>query len=95
MGTPAVRQGDVNSAGGVATAGASTVFVNGRPLVFPGVGVTPHPCCGSPGCGIHCAASTSGGSPTVFVEGKPVIRVGDSDTCGHARSQGSPNVNVA
>lgn len=95
MGTAAVRQGDVNSAGGVATMGASTVFVNGRPLVYPGVSVTPHPCCGSPGCGIHCSASTSGGSPTVFVEGKPVIRVGDSDTCGHARAQGSPNVYIA
>lgn len=90
-----MRQGDVNSAGGVATMGASTVFVNGRPLVYPGVSVTPHPCCGSPGCGIHCSASTSGGSPTVFVEGKPVIRVGDSDTCGHARAQGSPNVYIA
>ena len=95
MGTAAVRQGDVNSAGGVATMGASTVLVNGRPLVYPGVSVTPHPCCGSPGCGIHCSASTSGGSSTVFVEGKPVIRVGDSDTCGHARAQGSPNVYIA
>lgn len=75
--------------------GASTVLVNGRPLVYPGVSVTPHPCCGSPGCGIHCSASTSGGSSTVFVEGKPVIRVGDSDTCGHARAQGSPNVYIA
>ena len=90
-----MRQGDVNSAGGVATMGASTVLVNGRPLVYPGVSVTPHPCCGSPGCGIHCSASTSGGSSTVFVEGKPVIRVGDSDTCGHARAQGSPNVYIA
>ena len=31
-----VRVGDSNAVGGVATAGASTVFVNGRPVVFPG-----------------------------------------------------------
>jgi uncharacterized Zn-binding protein involved in type VI secretion len=90
-----VRVGDSNAVGGVATAGASTVFVNGRPVVFPGSRVTPHPCCGAEGCNIHCTASTTGGSPTVFAEGRPIIRRGDSDSCGHARAQGSPNVNVA
>jgi len=95
MASGAVRQGDANSAGGIATTGASTVFVNGRPLVYPGINVTPHPCCGSPGCGIHCAAVTTGGSSTVFVEGKPVLRANsDSDSCGHVRATGSPDVFV-
>ena len=86
-----VRRGDANSAGGVATQGAATVLVNGRGVVPPGASVTPHPCCGSKGCNAHCNARTTGGSATVFAEGKPIILVGDSDTCGHARAQGSPN----
>lgn len=87
-----VRRGDANSAGGIATQGAATVFVNGRGVVPPGSPVTPHPCCGSRGCDAHCSASTTGGSATVFAEGKPIILVGDPDTCGHSRAQGSPNV---
>ena len=87
-----VRRGDANSAGGIATQGAATVFVNGRGVVPPGSPVTPHPCCGSRGCDAHCSASTTGGSATVFAEGKPIILVGDTDTCGHSRAQGSPNV---
>lgn len=90
-----VRKGDTNSAGGVAKSGTPTVLVNGRPVVYPGVSVSPHPCCGKKGCGAHCGARTTGGSPTVFAEGKPVIRKGDSDSCGHGRSTTSPNVNVA
>jgi len=99
---PAVqRKGDANSAGGVATSGVASVRVNGRPVVVPGISVTPHPCCGQRGrkrrrsCKKHCAAKTSGGSGNVRVGGKPVVRTGsDSDTCGHARSGGSPNVRV-
>ena len=87
-----VRRGDANSAGGIATQGAATVFVNGRGVVPPGSPETPHPCCGSRGCDAHCSASTTGGSATVFAEGKPIILVGDPDTCGHSRAQGSPNV---
>ena len=87
-----VRRGDVNSAGGAATQGARSVLANGRAVVGPGVRVTPHPCCGAPGCAIHCMAVTRGGSGSVIAEGKPVILVGDVDTCGHARAQGSPDV---
>ena len=87
-----VRVGDQNSAGGVATLGVPNVLVNGRPVVPPGSPVTPHPCCGAPGCGIHCSANTAGGSPTVFAGGLPIIRLGvDVDTCGHPRAQGSPD----
>jgi uncharacterized Zn-binding protein involved in type VI secretion len=91
---PAVqRKGDPNSSGGIATGGVATVRVNGRPVAVPGISVTPHPCCGQPGCGAHCAATTSGGSGSVRAGGKPVLRTSsDSDTCGHPRSGGSSNV---
>jgi len=94
---PAVqRQGDANSAGGVATSGEPTVRVNGRAVVVPSISVTPHPCCGGRGCSKHCSATTSGGSATVRAGGKPIIRTtSDVDTCGHPRSGGSPNVRVA
>lgn len=89
------RQGDANSAGGVAQGGVSSVLVNGRPIMVTGMSVTPHPCCGQKRCPpIHCSATTSGGSSTVKAGGKPVIVTGDVDTCGHARSGGSDNVKV-
>jgi uncharacterized Zn-binding protein involved in type VI secretion len=91
---PAVqRQGDANAVGGVAVSGVSSVRVNGRPVVVPTISVTPHPCCGSPGCDVHCSATTSGGSSTVRAGGKSIIRTSvDVDTCGHPRSGGSPDV---
>ena len=93
---PAVqRQGDPNSSGGINTSGVASVRVNGRPIVVPGISVTPHPCCGQNGCGIHCSAVTSGGSGSVRAGGNPVIRDGDSDTCGHSRTAGSATVRAA
>ena len=90
---PAVqRKGDPNGAGGVITSGVGSVLVNGRPIAVPGLGVSPHPCCGRPRCSKHCSAKTGGGSRTVRVRGKPVILTGNKDTCGHSRSTGSPNV---
>ena len=89
------RQGDANSAGGVAQGGEASVFVNGRPIMVTGMSVTPHPCCGQKRCPpIHCSATTSGGSGTVKAGGKPVIVTGDVDTCGHARAGGSGDVKV-
>ena len=92
MASKAVRRGDINSAGGATLMGSKKVLVNGRPLCYPGIKVTPPPCCGAQGCDAHCAASTTGGSKKVMVEGKPVLRVGDIDTCGHPRRTGSSNV---
>ena len=90
---PAVqRQGDPNGAGGVNTSGVASVRVNGRPIVVPGISVSPHPCCGQPGCGIHCSAVTSGGSGSVRAGSKAVIRNGVADTCGHSRVAGSGDV---
>ena len=90
-----VRRGDFNSAGGSALGpSAPSVLVNGRPVCVPGDRVTPHPCCGLPGCAKHCAASTVRGSGKVKAEGKGVVFVGSPDSCGHSRASGSRNVNV-
>lgn len=89
---PMVRVGDANSAGGIATLGNPTVRINGRPVALAGGPVTPHPCCGAKGCGIHCVATTTGSSLTVKVMGVPVAVGGSIDTCGHARATGSSSV---
>lgn len=84
---PAVqRKGDANAAGGVATNGVSSVRVNGRPILVPGMPVTGH------GKGKHAGPQTAGGSATVRAGGRPVIRTGDADTCGHPRVGGSGDV---
>jgi len=89
----AVRIGDVNSAGGAAIGtGATSVIINGRPACLMFTSVTPHPCCGAPGCGIHCAAKTTLGSMSVIATGKPINYVGSPDTCGHSRVTGSLDV---
>lgn len=88
------RQGDVNSAGGVAMGGASSVLVNGRPIMVTGMSVSPHPCCGRKGCPpIHCSATTVG-TGSVLAEGKAIVLTGDVDTCGHARVGGSADVSI-
>jgi uncharacterized Zn-binding protein involved in type VI secretion len=92
---PAVqRQGDSNSAGGAATGGVASVRVNGRPVCVAGTGVAPHAPWGEPHPP-HAAANTTGGSLNVRAGGVPINRTGDSDTCGHPRSGGSPDVRVA
>jgi len=88
------RRYDVNTGGGLASGGADTVFANGKQVMLPYQMVTPHECCGSDGCTIHCSATTQGGSSTVFAEGQPVIHVEDVDSCGHKRSSPSPDVFV-
>lgn len=89
-----VRTGDINSVGGAAQIGASTVTCEGKPVMLPNMPVTPHPCCGSPGCGGHCSARTTGGSSTVTCEGKPVIHTNNTDSCGHKRLTGASTVTV-
>jgi hypothetical protein len=52
--------------------GSQTVFVEGYNVSLPGDSILPHPCCGSPGCGAHCAATTTSESTNVFAgEGFP------------------------
>ena len=90
-----VRVGDINSAGGQAIAGHPNILVNYRPAATQGSPVTPHPCCGAPGCGIHCAATAAfPGKPTVLMNGIPTLKTGDVDTCGHTRATGSNNTIV-
>ena len=92
---PAIqRQGDQNSSGGAAGVGVASVRVNGKPVVVPGTSVTAHAPWGKPHPP-HAAATTTGGSATVRAGGQPIIRTGDTDTCGHARVGGSPNVRAA
>ena len=94
MAFPIVRQGDSNGAGGRAIVPRTKVWASGRPIAAFASSVTPHPCCGAPGCSVHCAASITGGSATVFAEGLPVHKVSDVDTCGHPRVQGDRRVLV-
>jgi uncharacterized Zn-binding protein involved in type VI secretion len=89
----AVRIGDTNSGGGRAIGpGAKSVLINGRAACLNGTSVSPHTCCGRPGCAKHCAAKTQQGARSVIAQGKPINYIGNSDTCGHARSQGSNDV---
>ena len=87
----AVRIGDVNEAGGaIAGTPQSTVFINGILASVIGAPVAPHPPCPLPPS--HCAATVVSGSTTVFISGIPATKIGDSDSCGHKRSMGSPTV---
>tara|TARA_B100002019_G_C21235333_1_gene582411 strand:+ start:164 stop:454 length:291 start_codon:yes stop_codon:yes gene_type:complete len=94
MAFPVVRIGDVNAAGGIALAPRPTVFSSGKPLAAFLSPVSPHPCCGAPGCSIHCAATITGGSFSVLAEMQPVHKVSDIDLCGHPRVQGDFRVLV-
>lgn len=92
--TAVQRVGDANSGGGVITAGAASVLVNGRPVAVTGMPVTPHYPCGRRGGSIHCSAVTVGSSGSVMAEGKPIVLTGDVDTCGHVRVGGSADVGI-
>lgn len=83
------RQGDPNTVGAVIiSTNQSTVFANGILISVNDSPVAGH------GLPPHASPFTANGSSTVFAEGIPVNRQGDSDTCGHSRASGSPNVNV-
>lgn len=93
---PAVqRKGDKNDGTGEATGGVASVRVNNLPIMIPGEPVTPHPPYGRRGAAtLHNDGSqkTAGGVATVRAGGKPVVVTTNTDTCGHARVGGSPNV---
>jgi hypothetical protein len=42
--------------------------------------------------GIHAGPVTANGLTNVIAGGIPVNVIGNADTCGHARAEGSPNV---
>ena len=88
---PIVRIGDINSGGGAVIQGHLNITVNGRLLAKFMSSVTPHPPC--PDVPVHCAAKAAfPGSIKVIANGIPALRVGDTDSCGHARAAGSTNV---
>ena len=92
---PAVqRVGDQNSAGGVILNGDNTVLINGRAVAIKDSSVSPHTPCGQRGQNIHCSAKTQTTNSTVLVNGVPLVYTNDIDTCGHARTGGSPDVTV-
>ena len=86
---PVCRVGDSNDAGGVILPppGIATVLVNNLPVAVFGSKVSPHP-------DGHAGQSCTSKNKTVLVNGKPIVTVGDIDTCGHKRIQGSTNVIV-
>lgn len=85
----AQRVGDANSGGGKVTKSKqSTVFINNKLVAVDGSDVSGH------GPGPHGAPKTAKGSKNVFINNIPVNRTGDTDTCGHPRQAGSPDVFV-
>lgn len=81
-----VRQGDKNNVAGVAQRGVNSVLVNNKPVVVNGTPVSPHnrrP--------VH-RPKTANGKTKVVAGNKPVNVIGNSDSCGHKRSNGSSNV---
>jgi len=85
------RIGDSNDAGGLVSASLqSSVYVNNILVSVDGSPVTPH----LPFVPPHVGTITANGSPTVFAENIPINRLGDADSCGHIRIDGSPNVFV-
>jgi len=89
------RTGDANSAGDIVTALFTNVKINGQDVSVNGSPVSAHPCCGQPGCGIHCGPVTAGGlAGSVMAGGLPINIAGNADTCGHPRAGGSGDVNA-
>lgn len=85
------RVGDQDSGGGKIIRGENSVKVNGKPVAVVDSPVTPH----TPGKGEHNSAKTKANkNTTVKANGKLIIVTGDTDSCGHKRVGGSPNVNI-
>lgn len=94
---PAVqRNGDSNAGGGVAQGGVTSVRINGLPVMIPGQSVTPHPPYPRKGRNEHNNGSqaTAGGNSSVRAGGQPIVVTGNTDTCGHPRAGGSPDVRI-
>ena len=84
-----VRVGDVNSGGGKVISGEPSLKINGLDVAVDGSPVTAHP--HPRGATQHDHARSRASQSAITVKGKPIIFVGDTDTCGHTRVQGSPN----
>ena len=85
------RVGDQDSGQGRITQGENSVRVNGKPVAVTDKQVTPHPNNKPP----HTNAKTKATlNTTVKANGKLIVVTGDTDTCGHKRVGGSPDVNI-
>ena len=85
------RVGDQDSGGGRILQGENSVRVNGQPIAVTNTSVTSHPDGKPP----HSDAKTRASSnSTVKANGKLIVVTGDTDTCGHKRVGGSPDVNI-
>ena len=83
----AQRMTDANDGGGtISSVPQSTVYANSKLLSVNGSSVQNHV--------LHVGTTTANGSSTVFAGGTGVNRTGDADSCGHARTGGSSNVNI-
>ena len=82
-----VRVGDINSGGGQVQYGEPSLTVNGLPVAVDGSPVM----CHTPNKGLHTHAFCQASQSSIRVAGKRLIFVGDVDTCGHVRIQGSAN----
>lgn len=85
------RVGDRDDGGGRILQGEGSVRVNGRPIAVANMPVTTHPNNSPPH---SCARTRATKNTTVKAGGKFVVVSGDTDTCGHRRIDGSPNVNI-
>lgn len=72
--TPAARQGDMTTHGGVITIGVTTVLIGGLPAARRGDQAT---CPLSSGATPHVGGPIVTGSTTVLIGGQPAARVGD------------------
>ena len=87
----AQRKTDANTGGGtISSVPQSTVYANSKLLSINGSSVTTH---GTDPV-IHSGATTANGSSTVFAGGIAINRTGDADSCTHARTGGSSDVNI-
>jgi uncharacterized Zn-binding protein involved in type VI secretion len=77
--------GDLTADGGIITGpGWPNVTINGAALTKPGDSITPHACCGAPGCDIHCVSKVLAQRMIgrITVNGAPLVVFGDLPTCG-------------
>jgi len=87
----AERKGDANTGGGRIVGNYATdVFINDKNAALLGSTVSTHVNFKPP----HVAAKVVEASTTVFANGKGVTYKGAKDSCGHKRSECSPNVFV-
>ncbi len=86
MAKPVHRRDDPNTAGGVVVSPIQDfVFDQGKEVATDGSGVSSH----TPFAPPHLAPVTANGSSFVFIDGIPVNFQTNSDSCGHARAEGS------